>query len=110
MVDQVRIKGELLYYLASSEHSDEQLAHLETKFKHELAQGSDRASDSLALAQIYAKNSEHSKSYRYLIQAINQGLLEKNLVVLDPNFNALKLEASFVQLIDEMDNQRAQQQ
>jgi DNA-binding winged helix-turn-helix (wHTH) protein/Flp pilus assembly protein TadD len=107
---QVRVKGELLYYLASNGHSEEQLAHLEAKFKHELAQGSDRPSDSLALALIYAKNNDSSRSYRYLIQAINHGLLVKKLVVLDPSFHALKEQVGFKQLIDEMDNQRARQQ
>lgn len=107
---QIRVKGELLYYLASNQHSDKQLAHLEAEFKHELAQGSDRPSDSLALAQIYAKDSNSSKSYRYLIQAINQGLLARKLVVMDPSFKTINEEAGFKQLLDEMDNQMAQQQ
>ncbi|WP_229377267.1 tetratricopeptide repeat protein [Shewanella woodyi] len=107
---QVKVRGELLSYLANEQGTQAQLAHLEQRFKQELALGSDRPSDSMSLARLYAKSQANDKSYRYLIQAINQGWLARNLVIMDPSFKAIKEEVSFNQLIDEMDNQRTRQQ
>ncbi|ABE56580.1 transcriptional regulatory protein-like protein [Shewanella denitrificans OS217] len=85
----------------SSEHSIA-LELLTQEFKQRLLQGSDRAADSLSLALLYAVQNEQEASYRYLIQAINQGYLAQQLLTLHPSINTLRNDSRFTQLMDEL--------
>jgi DNA-binding winged helix-turn-helix (wHTH) protein/tetratricopeptide (TPR) repeat protein len=87
--------------LASTEHGIA-LDALTQAFKQRLLQGSDRAADSLSLAFLYAVQNESEPSYRYLIQAINQGYLAPQLLTLHPSINTLRNDSRFTQLTDEL--------
>ncbi|WP_445946912.1 winged helix-turn-helix domain-containing protein [Shewanella sp.] len=94
----------------SSEHSIA-LELLAQEFKQRLLQGSDRAADSLTLALLYSAQNEPETSYRYLIQAINQGYLAQQLLTLHPSVNTLRKDSRFQQLTHELLQQlRLQQQ
>ncbi|WP_394203906.1 winged helix-turn-helix domain-containing protein [Shewanella waksmanii] len=87
--------------------------HWQTLVAHyleQLAQGSDRASDSLALAMLYASINDDHQSQRYLIQAINQGDLNRSLIEAHPSFTAQKTQTQFTQLLKEIDRQITVQQ
>ncbi|MEZ9198822.1 winged helix-turn-helix domain-containing protein [Shewanella sp. 10N.286.54.B9] len=98
-----RQHAELLLYLSQQ---DLDAAPLIEQYKLRLTNGSDRAEDSLSLALIYAHQQQTNDSLRYLIQAINQGLLNSELLLLHPSFGYLQSQDNFQVLITEMNNQR----
>lgn len=79
-------------------------------YLNQQASGSDRGSDSLALAMLYASANDSSQSQRFLIQAINQGVLQRSLIEDHPSFALQVAEPQFQQLLSEIDKHLLAQQ
>ena len=103
---QARQQAQLLLYLSQQDVAANPAARLIEQYKRRLKNGSDRADDSLSLALIYAKQQQTESSLRYLVQAINQGLLSSELLLSHPSFVYLKSQQSFQVLLQEMNSQR----
>ncbi|WP_299489685.1 winged helix-turn-helix domain-containing protein [uncultured Shewanella sp.] len=103
----VQDKAKLFELLTQIKLDSGQAKSLIDTIKRRLERGSDRPEDSFNLAVIYAKKGENKVSYRYLIQAINQGWLSYTLTLQHPSFQVMRQEKGFIQLLSEMKDQQA---
>lgn len=85
----IKHQAQLLAVLASPQVDTKHSAQLKQLLLDALAQGSDKPSDSWALAQLFAFEGDSAACQRYLVQAINQGWLNITLTLSQPNLAAL---------------------
>lgn len=92
----------LMFLLTAPTLPTEEITALTASLKNSLYEGSDKASLSYELALIYARKEQVQQATRYLVQAVEQGLIQVSKVEQHPLFQKLKTSPAFNKLLDKM--------
>ena len=96
----------LLSILLKGNASEQEVSMLITIAEKAHVKGSDKAMDSYNLALLYAYRNKKEMTIRYLVQAVEQGLMSPHLIEKQPLFTKLRLMSAYSKIIDKIQDKR----
>jgi len=100
---------ELLSALLAGERSEELIAKMIVSAEMLHVRGSDKSSDSYNLALLFSQTKKTKMAIRYLVQAVEQGLLSSYQIEKQPLFKELRSMNSYLKIIENIQQKQRQQ-
>jgi DNA-binding winged helix-turn-helix (wHTH) protein/Tfp pilus assembly protein PilF len=102
-------RARLLSVLVAGKTTEKQTFEMVKSAEKLHIKGSDKSADSYNLALLYAYQNKHNTAIRYLVQAVEQGLVSLYLIDKQPLFKALHSFSAYQKVIENIIQRRQKQ-
>jgi len=100
----------LLSVLLAENTTEQKVLEMISSAEKTHAKGSDKSADSYGLALLYAYQNKKNIAIRYLVQAVEQGLVSLYIIEKQPLFKALHSLGAYKKVIENIKQKRQQQE